>query len=226
MTRIPDLEAVRRANAVDVARRIDERRRQLGVDEAALAREAAMAPSYLRHLLEAGPGFDAAGFVRVAAVLRMTWTDLLEDRSDAPPGQAEPAAGVRPLLRHLTEPECWDLVGTHGVGRVALPADPGPSVYPVNYAVDRQTIVYRTSPREAAAPPESSPVSFQIDHLDDRLSEGWSVLMLGTAHHVEDVDEQQRLLRLPGATPWAGGSRPLWVRVVPNEVTGRRLGGG
>ncbi|MGY0459312.1 pyridoxamine 5'-phosphate oxidase family protein [Kitasatospora sp. cg17-2] len=225
MTRNPDLEAVRRANAADVARRIDERRRQLGVDDETLAREAAMAPAYLRHLLEVGPGFDAAGFVRVAAALRMTWTDLLEDRPDAPPGQSEAAAGVRPLLRHLTEPECWDLVGTHGVGRVGLPADPAPSVYPVNYAVDRRTVVYRTASGGAAAPPDHSPASFQIDHLDDRLSEGWSVLMVGTAQHVEDVDEQERLLGLPGATPWAGGSRPLWVRVVPDEVTGRRIGG-
>ncbi|MFD7415210.1 pyridoxamine 5'-phosphate oxidase family protein [Kitasatospora purpeofusca] len=75
-------------------------------------------------------------------------------------------------------------------------------------------------------PPHHSPASFQIDHLDDRLSEGWSVLMVGTAQHVEDVDEQERLLGLAGATPWAGGSRPLWVRVVPDEVTGRRIGGG
>ncbi|MET8703509.1 pyridoxamine 5'-phosphate oxidase family protein [Kitasatospora sp. NPDC004723] len=223
MNRIPDLEAVRRADAADVARRISDRRDQLGLDECTLAHRAAMAPTYLRHLLAVGPSFDAAGFVRIAAALRMPWTDLVEDRPDAPPGQPTPATGARPPLRHLTEPECWDLIGTHGLGRVGLPVSPGPAVYPVNYAVDHRTIVYRTSPRGSAAPSDGSRVSFQIDHIDDRLCEGWSVLILGESHHVEDPDDTASLSRLPGSTPWAGGSRPLWVRILPDEVTGRRI---
>ncbi|MFE7558447.1 pyridoxamine 5'-phosphate oxidase family protein [Kitasatospora sp. NPDC057500] len=227
MNRTPDLDTVRRADAAEVARRIAEHRDQLGLDDRALAHQAAMSPAYFRHLLEAGPAFDPAGFVRIAAALRMTWAELLEGRTDAPPGQTQPPPGSpRPLLVPLSEPECWLLMGTHGVGRVGLPGTPAPTVYPVNYAVDGRTIVYRTSPRGAAAAADGSPVSFQADHIDDRLSEGWSVLMLGTAHHVDDAEQERRLARLPGATPWPGGDRPLWVRITPDEVTGRRLGTG
>ncbi|MEV0189596.1 pyridoxamine 5'-phosphate oxidase family protein [Kitasatospora purpeofusca] len=226
MNRTPDLDAVRRADGAAVVRRIHDRRDRLGVDDATLASRAAMAPAYLRHLLEAGPAFDAAGFVRIAAALEMTWTELLEDRPDAPPGQTGPGGGPRPLLMHLTEPQCWDLVGSHGVGRVGLPGRPAPVVYPVNYAVDHRTVVYRTSPRGAAAPPDGTPASFQVDHLDDRSNEGWSVLMVGECRRVEDPAEEERLSLLPGATPWAGGSRPLWIRIRPDEVTGRRIGSG
>ncbi|MFF2659988.1 pyridoxamine 5'-phosphate oxidase family protein [Kitasatospora sp. NPDC058032] len=227
MNRAPDLEAVRRADPTDVARRIVERRDELCIDDLTLAHQAAMSPAYLRYLLAAGPAFDPAGFVRIAAALRMTWAELLEGRSDAPPGQSQPVPGTpRPLLLHLSEPECWFLVGTHGVGRVGLPGSPAPTVYPVNYAVDGRTIVYHTTPHGSAAAEDGSPLSFQVDHIDDRLSEGWSVLMLGSAHHVDDPEEEQRLSRLPGATPWAGGDRPLWVRITPDEVTGRRLGAG
>ncbi|MFE5587306.1 pyridoxamine 5'-phosphate oxidase family protein [Kitasatospora sp. NPDC056531] len=208
-----------------VARRIVERRDQLGQSEEMLAYRAAMSPAYLRHLLVAGPEFDPPGFVRIAAALGMTWPELLEGhREDAPPGQSGP--GPRSLLTHLTLPECWELIGTHGVGRIGLPVDPGPAVYPVNYAVDARTIVYRTTPKGAAAPSDGSSVSFQVDHIDDRRSRGWSVLILGEAEHVDDPAEWERLAALPGSTPWAGGSRPLWVRIRPDGVTGRRIGVG
>ncbi|MGW6914201.1 pyridoxamine 5'-phosphate oxidase family protein [Kitasatospora sp. NPDC054939] len=223
MNHIPDFDAVRRADPVAVARRIADRQRQLGLTEEELAYRAAMAPQYLRHLLATGPVFDPAALVRIAAVLRTTWPVLLEGRTDAPPGQAE--AGEHPLLFHLTVPECWDLMGTRGIGRIALNTQPGPAVYPVNYAVDARTIVYRTAPR-AADPPDASPVSFQVDRIDDQLSRGWSVLVLGQARHVVDLHEQERLAQLPGAVPWAGGDRPLWVRIRPDEVTGRRIGRG
>ncbi|MEE1825329.1 pyridoxamine 5'-phosphate oxidase family protein [Streptomyces sp. BE20] len=221
MNHTPDLGAVQRAEPADVARRIRDRRSRLGLTEQELAYQAAMAPQYLRHLLKVGPAFDPAAFVRIAVALGTTWPVLLEGRADAPPGQTD--AGARPVLFHLTEPECWELMGSRGIGRIALNAEPGPAVYPVNYAVDSRTVVYRTAPR-AAAPADESPVSFQVDHIDDRGSRGWSVLVVGRARHVEDLDEQQRLARLPGTTPWAGGDRPLWIRIRPDEITGRRIG--
>ncbi|MFI8454668.1 helix-turn-helix domain-containing protein [Kitasatospora sp. NPDC085464] len=204
-----------------VARRIAERREQLGLGEEELARRAAMAPRYLRHLLEAGPGFDPGGFVRIAAALGSSTDELLSGRADAPPGHGGP--GPRPQLENLTEAECWELVGTHGIGRIGLPVEPGPVVLPVNYVVDRASFAYRTGARHATAPEEGAAVSFQVDHIDEYLGRGWSVLALGPAHYVDDPGELERLDGLVGAAPWAGGDRRLWVRIRPEEVTGRRL---
>ncbi|WP_234322997.1 pyridoxamine 5'-phosphate oxidase family protein [Streptomyces sp. NRRL S-350] len=211
-----------RSDASDVTHRVARRRDQLGMSEGALAHRAAMSPAYLRQLLRAGPEFDPPAFVRITTVLGMTWPELLSGRRpDAPPGTA--GADPRPRLSHLTEPQCWDLLGTHGIGRIGLPGSSAPLVLPVNYVVDARTIAYRTAPRGAAAPREGSPVSFEVDHIDDHRSRGWSVLILGEARRVGVPEEEERLSALPGATPWADGSRPLWVRVRPDGVSGRRI---
>ncbi|MEV7780172.1 pyridoxamine 5'-phosphate oxidase family protein [Kitasatospora sp. NPDC088351] len=220
----PDLEDARRADPAAVARRITERRDLLGLSEQMLASRAAMSPRYLQYLLEAGPAFDPAGLARIAAVLRTTYRELLEGRADAPPGQRE--AGARPLLFHLTASECWERIGTHGIGRIGLPVQPAPAVFPVNYAVDARTIVYRTAALGPTDPADGSSVSFQVDRIDEQLSQGWSVLLLGRVEHVDDPAEADRLRGLPGTAPWAGGARAVWVRIRPDEITGRRIGGG
>ncbi|MER8105970.1 pyridoxamine 5'-phosphate oxidase family protein [Kitasatospora sp. NPDC094016] len=212
-------DAVDQDEPAAVAGRIAERREQLGLSEDDLAHQAAMAPRYLHYLLKAGPDFDPGGFVRIAAALGLSRGELLEGRADAPPGQGGP--GPHPRLLGLTEPECWELIGTHGVGRIALPLQPGPVVVPVNYVVDDRTVAYRTT--ERGAPPEGTSLSFQIDHIDEYLGRGWSVLLLGTAHHVHDPAALNHLAGLPGAIPWAGGDRTCWIRISPDEITGRRL---
>lgn len=204
-----------------LARHVAERRTQLGMSEDALAFQAGMSPRYLQHVLDAGPDFDPGGFVRIATALGVTYQELLEGRQDMPPGQAEPAA--HPVLMRLSEAECWEELGSHGVGRVALPVQPGPAVYPVNYAVDARTIVYRTAPGDPAAPETGAAVSFQADRVDDRVSQGWSVLITGDAERVGDSAALRALAELHEAEPWAGGGRDLWIRITPETVTGRRI---
>jgi nitroimidazol reductase NimA-like FMN-containing flavoprotein (pyridoxamine 5'-phosphate oxidase superfamily) len=179
-----------------------------------------MSPRYLQHLLDAGPEFDPGGLVRVAAALDLTYQELLEGRRDPPPGQ--PDAAARPVLAHLSTEECWDKLGTHGVGRIAVPVQPGPAVLPVNYLVDSGTIVYRTGAGDAAEPAPGEGVSFQVDQIDDRLSRGWSVLLTGTAERVDDP-AQSDVLAARAPEPWAGGNRPVWIRIRPKSVTGRRI---
>ncbi len=96
-------------------------------------------------------------------------------------------------------------------------------VLPVNYVVDQGSFAFRTGTQHAAAPEEGTAVSFQVDHIDEYLGRGWSVLALGAAHYVDAPEELERLAGLPGAAPWAGGDRPRWVRIRPAEITGRRL---
>lgn len=204
-----------------LAQRVADRRAELGMAEQELALAAGMAPRYLRQVLDAGPGFDPGGFVRIAAALGLTYKELLEGRSDPPPGQAGPGAG--PVLVHLTSQECWDMVGSHGVGRIALPAEPSPVVFPVNYTVDARTLVYRTALGAPAALDAGSAVSFQVDRVDERLSQGWSVLVAGTTEPVEDPAAVRALAERRAVEPWAGGKRSLWMRIRPGRITGRRI---
>ncbi|BBA95703.1 putative DNA-binding protein [Actinacidiphila reveromycinica] len=222
-----DTDPVTRPDPRVIARRVAERRLELGLSEGALATQAGMAPRYLQHLLGAGVDFDPGGFVRIAAALQLSYDDLLEGRTGVPPGQGGPAE--HPALLHLTEHECWDRLGSRGVGRVALPIEPSPGVFPVNYAIDVHasdppSIVYRTAPDSVAAPAAGSAVSFEVDRVDDLVSQGWSVLVTGTAEHVDDPVVARRLSERHAVEPWSGGDLPLWVRIRPGRVSGRRIG--
>ena len=64
--------------------------------------------------------------------------------------------------------------------------------------------------------------ALEADELDDRLSTGWSVVVVGRAEQVQDPAEIASLFGRM-RQPWAPGSRPLLVRIAPAEVTGRRF---
>jgi hypothetical protein len=86
-------------------------------------------------------------------------------------------------------------------------------------------IVFRTDSTSAViAATFKEPVSFEVDNLDEALSEGWSVLLKGEARVIAEPAELERARAL-GIAPWAGGERRKYVRVVPRQVSGRRIRG-
>jgi nitroimidazol reductase NimA-like FMN-containing flavoprotein (pyridoxamine 5'-phosphate oxidase superfamily) len=205
----------------DIAQRIELRRKQLGLTHDGLAVRARMAPRYLQHLTDNGAEFDPDALHRVAAALDLSVAGLLHERADAPPGQrpSAPHPGSMKLGTHA----CWDRVATHGIGRVGLSTSSGPAIIPVNYTVDNHTIVFRTASESATAATVDTEVAFEVDQVDEQLSQGWSVLMIGRAERVTDRAAVQRLADEPGATPWAGGRRDLVIRIVPTRITGRLI---
>lgn len=205
--------------AADLARRVALRRRQLGLTRKEVANRAGMAPRYLQLLEEVAADFDTSGLQRLASALEMTPRELLEGSTDAPPGQG--AAAPRAVLWKLGSQECRDRLGTHGVGRLGLATPQGPAVLPVNYTVLGGTLVYRTAAGTVTAAADGSEVAFEVDHVDDAQSQGWSVLVVGTAEHVTEPDTVRRLAEQSVTPPWAGGKRDLWVRIDPKRVTGR-----
>lgn len=202
-----------------MAIRASLRRRQLGMTVEELAAQAGMSVAYLRQLEKASGDFDPAALMRLAAALEMSYEELVAGRRDTPPGQ--PTAAARAVLMRLSTRECWERLGTHGIGRLGLSSGTGPMVLPVNFLVDAHTIVYRTDPEGAAAVAAGDQLAFEADHIDEQLRNGWSVLVTGTADHITDPDTVRALAERPGARPWAGGRREMWIRIVPGEVSGR-----
>jgi hypothetical protein len=83
-------------------------------------------------------------------------------------------------------------------------------------------VVFRTAADTFLAQgAEGRQVGFEVDHLDETQSEGWSVLVTGWARPVIPA-ELVRVQEL-GIRPWAGGERDLYLRVVPEHLTGRRI---
>lgn len=133
-----------------------------------------------------------------------------------------PAPDPGGRLVELLSDECWTLLGTCSVGRLAWSNPNGPTVLPVNFTVADERIVFRTSPYSAAAREcDDLPVAFEADEVDPFTRSGWSVLVRGTARLVYDES-----LVPPDSTDldvWAEGSRALHVVIEPREITGRRL---
>ena len=128
-------------------------------------------------------------------------------------------------MERLDRQECIRLMEGHptGVGRVAL-AGPRPVIFPVNYAVDRGNVVFRTDPgTKFHAAVNKAFVAFEVDWVEPTWQTGWSVVVRGQAHLVTDPDELVRMRRLP-LLPWAEGEKSNFVNIRSTLISGRRLG--
>jgi len=120
--------------------------------------------------------------------------------------------------------ECLRLLEAEDVGRLAVIQGRVPVIFPVNYVLDGDSIVFRTAPGTKLAHGDGTLVAFEIDHLSREEREGWSVVVTGRLDEITPTGaELDRLGRLP-LTPWAGGVRDHWMRLGLGLVTGRRIG--
>jgi nitroimidazol reductase NimA-like FMN-containing flavoprotein (pyridoxamine 5'-phosphate oxidase superfamily) len=127
-------------------------------------------------------------------------------------------------FEELSREECLRLFETKTVGRVAFATPSGPQIFPVNYAISNGTVVFRTAAYSSlAANLKNARVAFQIDEVDDYLRAGWSVLAVGLAQFVDNPDELVELWSEDVPQPWAAGLRTLFVRITPDQITGRRV---
>jgi nitroimidazol reductase NimA-like FMN-containing flavoprotein (pyridoxamine 5'-phosphate oxidase superfamily) len=153
------------------------------------------------------------------------WPDRESPAPETPaPGTPapEPAARGR-ALQTLSPAECFDLLEPGGIGRVGFTSADGIMMLPVNFAVTRKTIIFRTAPDTLLALYANAQVSFEVDRLDEALHEGWSVLVHGHAHKVTDEREVKHLEDGTHLEPWAAGARDVYVRIAPTRISGRRI---
>lgn len=128
-------------------------------------------------------------------------------------------------LEILDLDECLQLLASEPVGRIAFVHGGAPMVLPVNHRVEGRTVVFRTDigSKLSAAVMERA-VAFEVDSYDDHDRSGWSVLVRGTAVTVDDPGAVAELEGLD-LSPWARtGDRVHWVRIHPDEISGRRVG--
>ena len=126
----------------------------------------------------------------------------------------------------LSPAECRELLGTDTVGRVAFVTPAGPRIVPVNYVVSGDAIDFRTTAySELATYASGADVAFEIDQLDSVHKRGWSVVAHGPCQRLEDFDELRFRPPEQDPQPWAGGLRPLYLRLTWRELSGRRVGG-
>lgn len=119
--------------------------------------------------------------------------------------------------------ECLELLRAHDVGRVAVVDAGHPVIFPVNYAMDGEHIVFRTAPgTKLDATMRGGPVAFEIDWTDERRRAAWSVVVTGWARVIEAPEERARAEALD-LQPWSEHTKDHFVAVLPERVSGRRI---
>jgi nitroimidazol reductase NimA-like FMN-containing flavoprotein (pyridoxamine 5'-phosphate oxidase superfamily) len=128
-------------------------------------------------------------------------------------------------LDEIDEAECWRLLGSEPVGRVAVIAGHYPLVFPVNHTVAARGILFSTAPGTKLWATQRSNVSFEVDHIDIETRTGWSVLVRGSAREViaDRNVELARVMQDAAPAPWAPGPRERLVRIVADSISGRRI---
>lgn len=135
-----------------------------------------------------------------------------------------PYTDERTGLEVVTLAECVRYLESQEVARLAFVVDDRVHLYPVNYVWDGEAVVFRSEVDSTVARAIGTEVVIEVDHLESRERDGWSVVARGELVSV-DPDETPELaarLRRLALYPWAGGDKEMWVRVLPAPLTGRR----
>lgn len=121
----------------------------------------------------------------------------------------------------LSVPQCWDLLSGTSLGRLVTSVDGNPGIFPVNFAVQERTILFRTaSGTKLVSSAINDSVLFEADGYD--REHGWSVIVAGVARLLrsdEEISEAERA----ALVPWTGSDKEHFVRIRPRGVTGRRF---
>ncbi|NMR28671.1 pyridoxamine 5'-phosphate oxidase family protein [Crystallibacter degradans] len=129
----------------------------------------------------------------------------------------------RPTTEVLETHQCWKMLHGVSLGRLAAWVDDHPELFPINFRIDQETIIFRTGPgTKLSAVLQGAPVAFEVDSVDSSTNVAWSVVVKGQAAELEQAqalstEAAQHLL------PWEAGAKDHFVRITPTEVTGRRF---
>jgi hypothetical protein len=131
-------------------------------------------------------------------------------------------ADEKVTVEQLSESECWALLRTTSVGRLAVWVEDHPDIFPLNYAVDHGTVVFRSSAgTKVSAALSDSPVALEADGYDAETAEVWSVVIRGNAEEIRGQDLISTI-DLP-LFPWQAGDKGRFIRIVPTATSGRRF---
>ena len=121
--------------------------------------------------------------------------------------------------------ECLALLAGEEVGRLGVVFGGQPEIFPVNYVLDGDGVVFRTDAGTKLAGATGGPVVFEVDHLDRAAKSAWSVILHGHADQVTVFHSPELRQRMSQVSlyPWTRTAKPYLVRITPRLMTGRRI---
>lgn len=124
-------------------------------------------------------------------------------------------------ITHLDDEECWGLLRSSSLGRLAMSVSNEPDIYPVNFVAAAERLYFRTA--EGSKLLEltvNNRVAFETDGVGPE--EAWSVVVKGTARILEKRAEIDAADELP-LYPLIPTLKYIYVEITPRELSGRRF---
>ena len=114
----------------------------------------------------------------------------------------------------IPEEECWELLASTSVGRVALSIGALPAILPVQYHLDGRTLAACLGHRELHERALNTVVAFAADAIDPGTRSGWSVQIQGRSAipHRGPIDSD---------CGWTAAGQIM--RIDPATITGFRM---
>ncbi|MDF2824099.1 MAG: putative flavin-nucleotide-binding protein [Mycobacterium sp.] len=121
----------------------------------------------------------------------------------------------------LDDDTSWALMSGVHLGRLVTVIDGRAEIFPVNFVVQRRSLVFRTAEgTKLLGAITNENVLFEAD--DHNVVEGWSVIVRGTAKVLFAADEIHDAEQA-GLYPWIATQKLRFVRITPQDITGRRF---
>ncbi|MFQ4149435.1 pyridoxamine 5'-phosphate oxidase family protein [Arthrobacter sp. LAPM80] len=128
-------------------------------------------------------------------------------------------AGTTVLATH----ECWQLLRSVSVARLAVWVHDHPDIFPINFTVDHGTVVFRSGEgTKLTSSLGGTPVALEADGVDQDSGVAWSVVIKGEATDIVAINDVLDTVGLP-LFPWEAGHKDHFIRITPTSVTGRRF---
>lgn len=126
-----------------------------------------------------------------------------------------------PQISILTAEECWRLLASERIGRIAIDSGHGPQIFPVNHLVRDHIISFRSGPGEKTMETYSHPrVAFEADGREDDAF--WSVVVEG---RVEVRSDDDPLVRgaLDSLVSFHPTEKHYVIDIIADQISGRRF---
>jgi nitroimidazol reductase NimA-like FMN-containing flavoprotein (pyridoxamine 5'-phosphate oxidase superfamily) len=121
----------------------------------------------------------------------------------------------------LDTDKAWDILAGQRLGRLGIAGEDGIDIFPVNYVVSGESIVFRTAEgTKLSRLRAASRVSFEADTWTEHV--GFSVIAKGQATVVADPAEVRQLeaLRLRS---WIATVKTVYIRLDVTTISARRF---
>jgi hypothetical protein len=119
----------------------------------------------------------------------------------------------------ISDEDCLELLRGEVIGRVAVVVNGHVEIFPVNYTMDGDCVVFRSNDGSKLHGIKTGDAAFEVDRIDPKAHAGWSVVVHGEGEDFPEADDPDA----PGSPPPWTGRKDFLVRIRPRSITGRRV---